>query len=122
MTARSWQRGESKLGCVVGLIIFGAAVWVAIQTFPVVINTGELQSEIQSQAERAGLPRHTEDYIRGRIVDKAEELHLPVTPDMVQIKRRKRDITIHLEYTVELDYGFYTYRWHKVHDVMRETF
>lgn len=122
MTVRSWQRGESKLGCIVALIVFAAAVWVAIQTFPVVINAGELQSEIEAQAERAGLPRHTNTHIRDRIVNKAEELHLPVTPDMVKIERRRRDITIHLEYTVELDYGFYTYRWHKVHDVMRETF
>ena len=55
-------------------------------------------------------------------MDKAEELHLPVRPEMIKIDRRKNDITIHLEYDVVLNYPFYTYRWHKVHDVNRPLF
>jgi hypothetical protein len=122
MSGVRWQRGESKIGCILALIIFVGAVVVGVKTFPVVVNVGELQAEIEAQAERAGLPRHNDKFIRRRIVEKAEELHLPVRPEMIEIERRKNDITIHLEYDVVLDYPFYTYRWHKVHHVMRPLF
>lgn len=122
MAGDHWQRGESKIGCILALIIFLGAVVVAVKTAPVVINVGELQAEIEAQAERAGLPRHTNKLIRQRIVDKAEELHLPVRPEMIKIDRGRRDITIHLEYDIVLNYPFYTYRCHKVHDVTRPLF
>jgi len=122
MDGRSEQRGESKLGCIVALVIFAAAILVAVKTVPVMINVGEFQSEITAQAERAGLPRHTDKYIRSRLLMKAEELRLPVLPEQIKIKRRKTDINIHVEYDLVLDYGFYTYHWHKVHEVERPVF
>ncbi len=122
MNGRFGQRGESKIGCILGLIIFAAAILVAVKTVPVVINVGEFDSEIIAQAERAGLPRHSDKYIQGRLLQKAEELHLPVLPEQIKIKRRKTDIKIHVEYDLTLDYGFYTYHWHKVHDIERPIF
>lgn len=122
MSGVRWQRGESKVGCILALIIFLGALVVGVKTFPVVVNVGELQAEIEAQAERAGLPRHNDKFIRQRIMDKAEELRLPVRPEMIKIDRRKNDITIHIEYDVVLDYPFYTYHWHKVHHVIRPLF
>ncbi len=122
MTGWFGQRGESKIGCIVALVLFAAAVLVAVKTVPVMVNVGEFQSEITAQAERAGLPRHTDKYIRSHLLAKAEELHLPVLPEAIKITRRKNDITIHVEYDLDLDYGFYTYHWHKVHNVERPLF
>lgn len=118
----SWQRGESKVGCVISLIVFLAAVIVAVKTVPVMVSMAELQSEIETVAERASISTYTNKVIVGRILQKAEDVDLPVGPDQIEIERHSKEIRIHVEYDVDVRYPFYTYHWHKVHHVERILF
>ncbi len=122
MAGRILERGESKIGCFIALVVVLLAVIVLVKTVPVVVNVGEFQKEIETLAERASLPNFTDKKIEGRLQFKAQELHLPVSPDKIQIRRSREEITIHVEYDIRLDYPFYTYTWHKVHHVVRPLF
>lgn len=118
----SWQRGESKLGCIVSIIVFLAVVIVAVKTVPVLVSMEELESEIEALAERGSISRYTDKYITGRILQKAEDVDLPVSPENIEIERHSKEIKVHVEYDVDVHYPFYTYHWHKVHHVERTLF
>ena len=122
MVNLSRQRGESKVGCVISIIVFLAAVIIAVKTVPVLVSMAELDSEITTLAERASISRYTNKVIVSRILQKAEDVDLPVSPDQIDIERHSKEITIHVEYDVDVRYPFYTYHWHKIHHVERTLF
>jgi cell division protein FtsL len=125
MAMTSWfrsQRGQINAGCFVALIIVAIVVVVAVKTVPVMIDVGDLQKEIETLAERASLSTYTNKKIHDKIWQKAQELDLPVAPEDIKVKRSSKYIHITVTYTVRIKYPFYTYVWHKVHEVDREVF
>lgn len=116
------QRGQINAGCFIVLIILAVVVVIAVKTVPVLVNMGDLQKEIELLAERAMLSSYTNAVIKGRILQKAEALHLPVAPENVVVKRNSQFIDITVTYDIEIDYPFYTYHWHKVHRVTGRLF
>jgi hypothetical protein len=121
---RAWrgQRGEISPGCIIGVIVLLIVVVIAIKTIPVITRMGEFQATIEHLAERASSSRYNDKVITRRLVEKADELALPVTPETIKITRRKSSINIKIEYTMEVRYPLYTYQWHKIHDETRPLF
>ena len=122
MGVSSVQRGQVSAGCIVSLVVMLMVVVVAIQTVPVMVNLGDMEKEIGLLGERANLSRYTNQFITGRILQKAEVLHLPVAKENIKIRRTSRDIEIHVEYDAKVELLVYTHRWRKVHDVRRPLF
>ncbi len=116
---RKWIRSESgqiNVGCFIALIVLAIAVVIAVKTVPVVISMGDMEKEIEALAARANISTYTNSVIRGRILMKAQQDDLPVTPKDIRIERNSQYIHIVVTYTVTIKYPFYTYHWHKVHD------
>jgi len=122
MGVSSVQRGQVSAGCIVSLVVMLIVVVVAIQTVPVMVNIGDMDKEIGLLAERANLSRYTNQFIAGRILQKAEVLRLPVAKENIKIRRTSRDIEIFVDYDAKVDLLVYTYRWRKVHEVRRPLF
>jgi len=121
----SWirrQKGQINAGCFVALIIVAIVAVVGVKTIPVVVNVGDLQKEIELLAERASLSTYTNKKIHNRIFQKANELDIPLSPENIKIKRSSKYIHIVVSYDIDIKYPFYTYHWHKVHEVDREVF
>jgi len=121
----SWfrrQKGQINAGCFLALIVVAVVVVVAVKTFPTVISVGDMQKEIELLAERANLSTYTNTRIKNKILQQAEELNLPVAPENIKIKRNSKFIDITVTYDIDIKYPFYTYHWHKVHDVERQIF
>jgi len=116
------QEGQINAGCFVALIIVAIIVVIGVKTVPLMVEVGDMQKEIELLAERASLSTYTNKRIKGKILQKAEELNLPVAPENVKIKRSSKHIQITVTYDLVIKYPFYTYHWHKVHDVEREVF
>ncbi len=116
------QEGQINAGCFLALIVIAVIVVISVKTFPVVINVGDMQKEIELLAERANLSTYTNKRIHDKILQKADELDLPVTSENIKIKRSSRHIHITVTYDLDIKYPFYTYHWHKIHDVEREIF
>lgn len=113
------QRGEIQVGCIIGAIILLLAVVLAMKAVPAMLAVGDLQAEIVSQAEKAGIPRYSNEVIHQRLMEKVRELELPVEEENIKIKRTKRRIIIVVEYELELNFVVYTYLWQKRHEVER---
>jgi hypothetical protein len=107
------EAGEGNFGCLVGIILLLAAVFVAYKMIPLKVRAAELRQVIQDEAKSAGT--HSDERIKKAILLKADENRLPVTEDNIQISRKQNDIWIDVEYTVPVKFPGFTYQWKQHH-------
>lgn len=105
------ERGEGRLGCLVGLILLGVAIFVAWKVIPVKVKVAEMRQTVVDEAKSAGT--HNDDRIRGAILSKAREDNLPVTEQDITISRGNGDISVTVVYTIPIVFPGYTYNWHR---------
>ena len=103
------QRGEGQFGCVIGLILLLAGVFVAYKMIPIKVKAAELRQEVVDEAKSAGT--HGDDRIRQAIVAKAEQQGLPVSEGDVKISRGGNVITVDVQYVVPVEFPGFTYQW-----------
>jgi hypothetical protein len=103
------QRGEGQLGCIFGLIVLAIVGFVAWKVIPVKVKSAELRQEIIDQARSAG--NRTEGKIRYNILEKAEELDLPLTDKDLKIRLSSERVKIEAQYTVPIEFPGYTWNW-----------
>jgi hypothetical protein len=114
------EAGEGNFGCIVGLVILVVAVIVAYKIIPIKANMADLRQVCIDEGKSAG--QHSDTVIQKRILEKAQEVHLPVTEDNIKIARAENTISIDVEYTVPVDFPGYTYQWHQHHHVENPIF
>lgn len=107
------QSGEGQMGCIFGLIILVAVLFVAYKMIPVKVKAAELRETVVDEAKSAGT--HHDDKIRAIILAKANENDLPVTDKDITIKRGNQQISVTVEYTVPIAFPGYTFEWHQSH-------
>lgn len=118
--ARIRQAGEGKLGCILWLLAAGLAVMIALEAIPVRIRTAEMADYIDDAAKfHNDVPV---DELRRRIVNKADELELPIAPEQVKIVKERGKIKFDVQYTVPLEFPGYTYEWEIHHLLTRDIF
>jgi hypothetical protein len=105
----SRQSGEGRLGCIVGLLIFAAAVLVAYKMIPVKVKAADLRDTITSESRAAG--SRTDAAILNNILYKAKELNLPVGKEDIEIRRGGQAMRIRVKYTVPVEFPGYTHLW-----------
>jgi len=109
------QRGQINGGCLVAVLVLAVVVVLAVKTVPYIVNVGEMQKEVYFVAERANVIGYTNKRIKNHIRRRAENLHIPLAPENIQVKRNSQYVDIKVTYDLEIKYPFYTYHWHKVH-------
>jgi hypothetical protein len=114
---RTWrfQRGDVPIGCLVGMVVILVVALVGIKVAPVVISVGELDKEINALADRSSRRDYNDERILHDILQKAEQLDLPVTKKDVTIKRSSKHIKVTVSYDIPIEFPGYTYVWHKEH-------
>ena len=113
MRVRRGERGEGRLGCLVGLIFLAIAVFIAWKVIPIKVRAAELRQVVVDEAKAAGT--HNNDQIKGAIMMKVHDTGLPVTEDDVKITRANSQITVDVEYDVPIDFLVTTHKWHEHH-------
>ncbi|HEY2830500.1 MAG TPA: hypothetical protein VGJ88_10320 [Thermoanaerobaculia bacterium] len=114
------EAGEGNFGCIVGLVILVAAVFIAFKIIPVKANMADLRQTCVDEGKSAG--QHSDAVIMKAILAKADDEHLPVTEDNVTISRQTNTITIDVDYVVPVQFPGYTYQWHEHHHVENPIF
>jgi len=104
------EKGEGQLGCIVGLIVLVLGVFIAWRVIPVKVKAAEVRQVVVDEAKSAGT--HNDKVILGNILAKAREDNLPITEDMVKIRRANSEITVELNYVVPIEFPGYTYQMH----------
>ena len=107
------QRGEGQFGCVVGLLLLLAGIFVAYKMIPIKVKAAELRQEVVDESKSAGM--HGDERIMKEIMSKAQELELPLTQEGVTINRRASAITVDVNYTVPVEFPGFVYKWNFHH-------
>lgn len=114
------ERGESQLGCLIGLILLGLVIFVAWKMIPVKVRAAELRQMVVDEAKSAGT--HNDERIKAAILAKARENNLPVTEQDITIVRNQGEITVTVTYTIPIVFPGYTYNWHLEHEAKNPIF
>ena len=104
-----WQRGEGKLGCVLWLAIFVAVGTFGWKTIPVKTSSSRLKDFMVEQSKFAQRASHQE--ISTRILNKANELELPVSRKNIKVHKTAARVEMRCKYTVPVEFPFYTWNW-----------
>lgn len=107
------QRGEGRLGVFIWLLIFGAGIFFAVRTVPAKVAVYEfhdfIEQETRFAATRGSGAREAKLF--QEILDKAQELELPVTKENLKLKSNSRSIKVHVNYQVPVDLAVYEWVW-----------
>lgn len=114
------EAGEGRIAFFFWLILAVLVVAAGVQWIPVRISADRYQDFLVETAEkRSHRPKNA---IEKGLLEKAEELGLPVAKEDIDVSVSSKRIRLHVEYMVPINFMVYTYEWHKEHDVNREIF
>jgi len=124
---RKRQLGESKVGCIFGLIVLGIAIFIAIKVIPVRVAVSALQDFMEEAAQRVSmLSDQPNNPISAQLAEKvyqqAKSDNLPVRKEDVKVTVGNGRVEMELKYTVPIDLVVYTYQWNVEHKVDRLVF
>ena len=115
------QRGDGKIGAIISLVLFVAAVIFAVKMIPVKVKDAEFRDFMEEQAKFAG--DRKPDSIRRAILDKARELEIPLKKDDLRVQKPGDRIKIECTYTMPVVFPTgYTYNWTFRHFIDRPVF
>jgi hypothetical protein len=117
MDSRTGERGEGRLSFIFWIVVLGLVALVGFEAIPVRWRMAQLQDFMIEAAERARFGNEKE--IKRAIMHRATELDLPLEEKALFVKINAGRIKIDAEYTVTLDFPFYTWDWRKRHEINR---
>lgn len=109
MSSNRRERGEGRMGCLVGLVLLSIAILIAYRMIPVKVKTAELRDAVYDASKSAG--QLNDKQIHGTILAKAKQLELPVEASDIVVKRSPNYIRVDVNYTVPVEFPGYTYNW-----------
>lgn len=119
--SQRFERGDSKIGCAIWILLAVIGIVIGFKTIPVKIASAELEDFISEEAQFGG--NRPVDLLRKEILDKADDLRLPLKEKDITIERLPHDrMRIRAKYTVELHFPFYQRDWVIEHDVTKDTY
>ncbi len=109
MFERRRQKGEGRIGCILWLTLLAVGALIGYKAIPVKLATSELYDFMVEQAKWAA--SNPPARIKRHILEKANELELPVDPKQVTVERYGDHIRMKAFFTVPLDFPGYVYYW-----------
>jgi len=103
MRGSTGQRGEGRLGLLIALALVGAAAFALARYLPVRITAYEFRDFIEQECRTAAV-RPNDTKIVERIMNKAEELDIPLDKKNLQVKRTQSEMSISARYEQPIDF------------------
>lgn len=104
------QRGEGRIGLIITLVIIAIAIFLAVKYVPAKITAYEFGDFIEKEC-RFAATRRDDSQIVVRIMDKAEELDIPLKKKDLVVRRTKAEMIIKASYEQPLDFKVTTYMY-----------
>jgi hypothetical protein len=104
------ERGEGRLGTLLGLCVLVLTVYLGFKVVPVMVNAYAFRDYIEQEARFAALQKKDEEVVK-RVLRKAQELELPIQAKNIKVKRDQGHFDIAVKYTVPIATPIYTYNW-----------
>jgi len=114
------QSGEGRAGCLLWVLVLLSGILVASRVIPVTIAKAELKDYIVDISQRH--PRWTARRISKKLVDRAEELDLPLHKKNVKVRKTADRMVVELSFVTPLDFYVYTWNWNHHIEEARDIF
>ena len=103
------SRGESKLGCLVAVLLLVVTVYCAIRFVPPYYNSVQFIDETEAMTTRAAVYGWSENKIHESYLEVAAKYDQPVTKDNIKVIRTRNELMVEIDYILPIDLGFYVY-------------
>jgi hypothetical protein len=112
MRNRAAERGEGRVGLMIALALLGAGIFVGVKIIPVRVNAYEFRDFIQEEC-RFAATRNKDAEIFKRVLDKAQDLRLPITKKDIRLQRTTHEMIISAKYqqTIDLKVTKYVFKF-----------
>ena len=107
---RRGERGEGRVGTLVGLSILALTIYLGYKVIPVMVNAYAFRDYIEQETRFAALRNRDEEVVK-RVLKKAQELELPVTNKSIHVNRTQSRFDISVRYTIPIETPVYVYNW-----------
>ena len=121
VSRRRLERGEGNLGCIVWILVLALGIFLAFKLIPVKIKSAEFYDYMDEMAKFSAA-NATHEQIEKRLLDKAQELEIPLEKRNLRIKLERERIQIEASYTIPVHFPGYTYNWNFHHKLDRPIF
>jgi hypothetical protein len=110
MSRNRGERGEGKLGTFFALTLLVVMIYMGFKVVPVMINSYAFKDFIEEEARFASVRRDDEEIVT-RVYNKARELQLPISKEMIHTDRTNSRFDIAVSYAVPIITPVYTYQY-----------
>lgn len=104
--------GASRIKTVISILFLIFVIYAGIKIIPIYVNNYELDDYIREQTPYWLTQRARPEFIQKSILDKAQDLGLPITADQVKVEAPGSIVTVNIDYTVPVDLIVYTLQLH----------
>ena len=105
---RHGERGEGRVGALIALAVVGIAIFLGVKIIPVRVAAYEFRDFCEQECRYAAVRKHDEQ-VRKRILEKAEELEIPLDPKRLKLERTRSEMIVTASYEQPIDLKVYTY-------------
>jgi hypothetical protein len=109
-TRRRGERGEGRIGTLVGLTVLALTIYLGYKVIPVMVNAYAFRDYIEQETRFAALRNRDEEVVK-RVLKKAQELELPVSGKSIKVNRTQSRFDITVRYTIPIETPVYVYNW-----------
>jgi hypothetical protein len=112
MIERNGQRGEGKVGFLIAIIVIGIAIFLGAKIIPVRVAAYEFRDVLREETRHAAV-RYNDEAVAKRIMKKAKELEVPLSPKNLRVQRTTGEmiVTASYEQTIDLKVTKYVYKF-----------
>ncbi len=107
--------GAGRTKAFLSIVFLIIVIFVGIKVIPVYVNDYQLDDYVRQQTPYWLTQRARSDAIQKNVLDKAQELGLPVTADNVKVQAPGSLVNVSLDYTVPVDLLVVTLPLHFTH-------
>ena len=118
---RSVERGEGNLGCIVWLVLLAIGVMIAWKAVPVKVRSAEFY-DYMDEIAKFSAARATSDSLRKALLDRADQLDIPLERKNIEIDLSRERIRMKVRYTIPVEFPGYTYNWDFEQEIDRPIF
>ena len=106
------ERGNGRIGVFVWIALAVGAIYVGVQTIPTRIAVLELHDYCDEQTMyAASSSRYTKSDLIKNVLNKADDLDIPLTREQIEYETEPRSIELHVKHSVTIDLAVYQWTW-----------
>lgn len=109
MSAKA-ESGQGRIGFLIGAAVLGVAIFLAVKFIPVRIAVYEFRDFVQQECRYAAV-RQEDEAVAKRILEKAQELEIPLRKKDLRVQRTPREMTVSVSYDIPVDLKVTTYHY-----------